>query len=432
VRVAVVGLGLAGLRAATLLTRGGLEVAAFDARPRLGGRLLTVETGAGPSHEAGAQWIDADHRRVLGLLDELGLAPLPKPYGPGLAIFRNERTRDDALWDDAARDQEEVEALAARLCREVGTPPRPGPDMEALDRADLAGFFRQHARSERGRWWLESTYRSDEGDDLDRVGLLGWLIGYQLYVDRQGDEPCALRLPVPASALCARLAEGLASPPRLGHVLHAVESDARGVTLDFDGLRERFDEVVLTLPPSCLSLVDFRPSLPPAQLAAHRATRMGRAVKIVWEFERAFWRDDGWNGTLAWDGPLQATWDATLGETPALCAYVCGAEAERWARRPDAVRDGLTLLTDLFPAATRLFRRGFVHDWIGDPFSRGVHSHLQPGYVLQHMPHVARPAGRIHFAGEHTATWTGFMEGALESGERVAAELLPIASGRAA
>jgi monoamine oxidase len=437
VRVGVVGLGLAGLRAATLLQRSGLEVVAFDARPRVGGRLHTVETEAGPSHEAGAQWIDGDHRRLIGLLGELGLAPLAKPDGPGLAIHRGERTRDDELWEDAARDEAGVEALAARLCREIGTPPRPDSRNEALDRRDLAGFFDEHARSGRGRWWLEAKYRSDEGDDLSRVGLLGWLVGYQLYVDRAGEEPCALRLPVPARELCARLAADLRTPPRLGHVLRAVERDSRGATLAFEApggsCRERFDEVVLTLPPSCLSRVDFRPELPSPQRAAHRSTRMGRAVKIVWEFERAFWRDEGWNGTLAWDGPLQATWDGTLGGTPALCAYVCGRQAEEWAARRDPVREGLELLAGLFPAASPTFRRGFFHDWTSDPFSLGVHSHLQPGYVLAHQPHVARPAGPLHFAGEHTATWTGFLEGALESAERVAAELGATASsGRAA
>ena len=38
-------------------------------------------------------------------------------------------------------------------------------------------------------------------------------------------------------------------------------------------------------------------------------------------------------------------------------------------------------------------------------------------------PHIARAEGRIHFAGEHTSLWPAFMQGALESGERVAREI---------
>jgi monoamine oxidase len=40
------------------------------------------------------------------------------------------------------------------------------------------------------------------------------------------------------------------------------------------------------------------------------------------------------------------------------------------------------------------------------------------------MPEMIRPEGRIHFAGEHTSSWMGWMEGALESGERAAREIL--------
>jgi monoamine oxidase len=40
------------------------------------------------------------------------------------------------------------------------------------------------------------------------------------------------------------------------------------------------------------------------------------------------------------------------------------------------------------------------------------------------MPDIARPEGRVHFAGEHTSSWMGWMQGALESGERAAAEVL--------
>jgi monoamine oxidase len=40
------------------------------------------------------------------------------------------------------------------------------------------------------------------------------------------------------------------------------------------------------------------------------------------------------------------------------------------------------------------------------------------------MPLVSKPEGRLHFAGEHTSSWMGWMEGALESGERAAREVL--------
>ena len=77
----------------------------------------------------------------------------------------------------------------------------------------------------------------------------------------------------------------------------------------------------------------------------------------------------------------------------------------------------------MFPVATEQFVQGWWHDWVTDRYALGAFSHLAPGYVLEHMEHIGAPSRRIHFAGEHTASWIGFIEGALESAERVAAEV---------
>ena len=74
--------------------------------------------------------------------------------------------------------------------------------------------------------------------------------------------------------------------------------------------------------------------------------------------------------------------------------------------------------------AEKSFMQGRVYDWLHDHYSQGAFSHLRPGFVLRHMRHLGEPAGPIHFAGEHTALWNGFMEGALESAERVVAEII--------
>ena len=81
-------------------------------------------------------------------------------------------------------------------------------------------------------------------------------------------------------------------------------------------------------------------------------------------------------------------------------------------------------LERLVPEARGHFVRGWVHDWNADPYARGAFSHLAPGYVLDFMQYMSTSDKRLHFAGEHTALWTGFIEGALESAERVAEEVM--------
>ena len=65
-----------------------------------------------------------------------------------------------------------------------------------------------------------------------------------------------------------------------------------------------------------------------------------------------------------------------------------------------------------------------AHDWAGDPYSRGTWAFLRPGQVHAAWSALRAPEGRVHFAGAHTALhWPSFMDGAVESGHRVAVEI---------
>ena len=153
---------------------------------------------------------------------------------------------------------------------------------------------------------------------------------------------------------------------------------------------------------------------------------MSRAIKIVWEFNEPWWRYQGWGGSMMSDRSFQQTWDSSLSESALLTAYICGDQAAEYAALPDPVRAGVYELAQVFPDALDTFERGWVHNWLADPYAYGAFSHLAPGYVLEHMEHIAPAHGRVHFAGEHTASWVGFIEGALESAERVSDEVLNV------
>jgi monoamine oxidase len=423
-RIGVVGLGLAGLRTAMLIERAGAEALMFEAREQAGGRLRAAPENGAPLYEAGGEWIDADHHRMLSLLKEFGLTARPASDEPGRIAWRGRLMSESEVSAGSLAEVTAVESLARDLCRELRAPIWDNPQAAEFDRRTLASFIRANARSEQARFLLTAKYRGDEGDDLDRIGLLGWLAGFQLYAGREGGEMCAYRLPTSSRELRSRMLSTLNAAPAFGRALRGVKQERGGVTLFFSDSAVKVDRVVLTLPPRCLERIWFDPPLRPEQFRAIRACRMGRAVKIVWEFDRPWWRDEGWNGGLLSDGPLQSVWEASIGEAPILCAFVCGRDAIGWRRMGDPVRAGLESFSLLCPAAGRSFARGWFHDWISDPFAQGVYSHMQPGYALNYLRFIAGPFDRVHFAGEHTATWSGFMEGALESAERVAREMI--------
>jgi monoamine oxidase len=424
--VGIVGLGIAGLRAAALLEAAGIQTRLFEARARPGGRLHTMNLGEGVLYEAGGEWIDADHFRVLRLLADFGLDPLPNQEWPGKVVHNGKKTTEAVLWSDALEDDLRVEAAAREIARDLEEPAWRNQARAALDKRTVAEFVADHTTSERGRWWVTANVRSDEGEDLEQIGLLGWLYGYRHYLGREGDVMSAFRVPGGFQSLCERILAQVKGQPEFNRILTRVRQSPTGVNLEFaDGL-ESVDRALLTLPPRALEHVIFEPALTVPLRCAIEGVGMGRAVKISWQFKSDWWKAEGWGGRMFCDGPIQQTWDASLGDAPILSAYVCGEAAAGWADLGDPVRAGLYELSQIEPQAGESFVRGWFHNWVHDPFSRGGFSHAPPGFVFDHMEHVASPHARIHFAGEHTAAWSGFIEGALESAERAVAEILAV------
>jgi monoamine oxidase len=233
----------------------------------------------------------------------------------------------------------------------------------------------------------------------------------------------AFRVPGGFSNLCDQMLAGLKAEAQFSRVLRRVRQDATGVTLTFEDGDERVDRVILTLPPPVLERVVFEPALTVRKRCSVEGCGMSRAVKLVWEFNEPWWRQQGWGGSMMCDRGIQQTWDGSLGEAAILTAYICGDQAVELMASENPAREGVFQLAQIFPAALDSYQRGWCHNWLADPFSQGAFSQLPPGYVLEHMAHIAPPEGRVHFAGEHTASWVGFVEGALESAERVVGEV---------
>lgn len=423
-KVAVVGMGAAGIRTAMLLEAAGVDVRLFEARDRVGGRLYTVRGPGGVAYDAGGEWVDADHCRTLALAREHGFEAEATPRWPGVVCYRGEMCPEDNLWADALEDELRLEAAAQEICRNLHATPWENEQYAALDDVTLADFIRENSSSERGRWWLGAKYRSDEGDDPDRIGLLGWLLGYRNYLGRDDDAASAFRLADGMGRLFESLAASLRTPILMEKVLRRVVHDDRRVILQFDDGETTVDRVVLCMPPPALERVVFDPALPSAKRCAIEACEMSRAIKIALEFDEPWWHQEEWSGSLLCDMPVQQTWDGTKGGRAVLNCYVCGRDSLHFTQNGQPVACAVRQLADLFPAAQERFARGVMYDWVSDTFALGAFSHMPPGYVMNHLAHIARPCGRIHFAGEHAATWYGFIEGALESAERATAEVL--------
>ncbi len=417
-------MGAAGIRAALLLEKAGVEVRLFEARDRVAGRLCTVTDNQGVAYDAGGEWVDADHYRTLDLARSLGVEPDPTPRWPGIVCFEGKTCKEDDLWNDALEDELRLQSAATELCRNIDSTPWDTPELSALDDVTLADFIRENATSDRGRWWLMAKYRSDEGDDPERIGLLGWLMGFKNYIGRDDDAASAFRLSGGMGRLFELASNKIKTPIQLEKALQRIVHDGRKVILQFEQGETTVDRLLLTMPPPALERIVFDPALPKEKRCAIEACEMSRIIKICMQFDSPWWEERQWSGSLICDMPVQQIWEGTKGTVPILNCYICGKDADYFLHNKQAVQAAISQLTELMPEASQHFVRGVMYDWVGDSFAYGAFPHMAPGFVMNHLQHISRPYDRIHFAGDYTANWFGFIEGALESAERAVLEII--------
>jgi monoamine oxidase len=187
----------------------------------------------------------------------------------------------------------------------------------------------------------------------------------------------------------------------------------------------------VAIPPTLAGRIEYDPSVSVARDQLTQRFAMGAAVKVLVTYERAFWREAGFSGeVVSGDGPLSVVYDNTSHDQkqPALVGFIVGSQARHWSSQPEVDRQKRVLakLERYFGPEARSFQDYHELDWGAEPWSRGCPvGGLPPGVLTHSFPHIRKPEGRIHWAGTEAATeWIGYMEGAIQSGERAADEVL--------
>jgi monoamine oxidase len=109
-----------------------------------------------------------------------------------------------------------------------------------------------------------------------------------------------------------------------------------------------------------------------------------------------------------------------------LVAYPKSGDSARVTAMKESERISYALeqVEQVYPGMRENFEGAVTKCWDEDPWSQGAYAMFKKGQVTEFAPHLARPEGRIYFAGEHTSIWRGgWMQGALESGNRVAKQI---------
>jgi monoamine oxidase len=200
--------------------------------------------------------------------------------------------------------------------------------------------------------------------------------------------------------------------------------ESRGATDEISA-----DYLVCTLPAITLADVRFDPPMPERQRESISRLRYGRATKTLLQFERAFWRRRKRPRAFGTPEAFGAVWDGNEEQhgTAGILTLLAGGGASPATQEILSHGGVAQLLQRLawFGASSSALLAHSVAIWDTDPWSRGGYAYFDPGYDPALRSWLARPCGRVFFAGEHTSfRWQGYMNGAVETGLRAAAEIV--------
>jgi len=441
--VAIVGAGLAGLTAARRLVDAGVEPVVVEARDRVGGRTLNHEIGDGKVVEVGGEWVGPTQRRMLALSHELGVDTFPTyDEGENVIEWRGENKRyrgaipriNPAILADVAQAQVRLDRMARRVPLEA---PWEADRAARWDAQTFATWLHRNVATAGARTLLEigvEAVWAQEPSDLSLLHVLFYTHsggGFDALIGTSGGAQQD-RFVGGSQLVALRLAEtlgderiALQAPVR--RIAHGVD----GVTVAADGLEVRARRAIVALPPSLAGRIAYDPPLPGYRDQLTQRMAQGSVIKCMAIYPEPFWRAEGLTGQAASDiGPVRVTFDNSPpdGAPGVLLGFLEGRQARALGRRtPEQRRDAVVGCFARMFGPRAASPDGYVERvWADEEWTRGCYGCAMPtGAWTEFGPALRAPIGPLHWAGAETATvWSGYMDGAVSSGERAAADIV--------
>lgn len=435
-RILIAGAGLAGLCAAYELTQAGRDILILEAQSRPGGRVKTARESLAPglSAELGAFMGYGSHQWLNTYIDkfELKRAPIERSKLKQLYHLRGRTftfaNQDQIEWPLEFRDDEKGQSLSQLYMRYIyptlkGLPKLqhtapPSPALLEHDADNYRGFLRKRGASPAAIELLRLGYDSDHGSAAwSLMQERDALSSQSLFTIEGGND----RL---AQAFASRLADRI----RYGAAITGITQDESGVAVrTASGDIERGSLLILTLPFSVLAPLVKDARLSERKLSLIRSLEYESTTKVFLQVRKRLWIERGLAGYMSTDLPVERV-RPDSGTRPdergLISIYVQGPGSARFEQMSpgDRISKSSAWIDQMLPGFAATVEGGLSYCWSEDPYQRGAYPLFKPGQIAT-IPDLGAREGRIHFAGEHTSLWSGWMEGAFDSAHRVLASL---------
>jgi monoamine oxidase len=437
VDVVVVGAGLSGVVAARALKRAGKRVLVLEGRERVGGRLVTTLGPHGLCLDRGGQWIGPGQNRIQRLVTEFGFKTHPTTTQGKTCFELAGRSGASRIGFPLSRPLVLLgTALGMGRLQKLANAALKRDPKEKPNDISLGHFIEQEVWPEGARDVLRVTLEATFCSDLDEVSLelalyaIGCCGGLAHMQAVKGGAQESL-ISSGAGALVERIAAELRDDIRLNSAVTKLQHQSASVIVETHELRVQARHAIVAIPPPLVARMEWHPPLDTPRQELWASSKMGSVIKYNLIYRTPFWRKSGLSGAIwSTSGPVSVCYDTTPADTEygVLSALSVAATAKQMGSLEPQQRRSkvLEMLASHLGSEAEHPLEYLDLVWSHEPLIEGGYSITLPPGAFAAGPSALRTAvGPVHFAGTETAVeYPGYMEGAVEAGERAAREVL--------
>uniref|UniRef100_A0A8C2UQK3 Amine oxidase n=2 Tax=Chinchilla lanigera TaxID=34839 RepID=A0A8C2UQK3_CHILA len=445
--VVVIGGGISGLAAAKLLSEHELSVLVLEARNRVGGRTYTVRNEHVNWVDVGGAYVGPTQNRILRLSKELGLETYKVNVNERLVQYVKGKTYPfrgafPPVWNPLAYlDYNNLWRTMDDMGKEIpADAPWEAPHAREWDKMTMKDLIDKICWTKTAKQFATLFVNINVTSEPHEVSAL-WFLWYVkqcggttriFSVSNGGQER---KFKGGSGQVSERIMGLLGDRVKLNCPVTYVDQSGDNIiieTLSHEHYECRY--VISAIPPTLTAKIHFKPELPPERTQLIQRLPMGSVIKCMMYYREAFWKKKDYCGCMIIEdeeAPIAITLDDTKpdGSVPAIMGFILARKADRLAKLHKEIRKKkiCELYAKVLGSQEALEPVHYEEkNWCEEQYSGGCYTaYFPPGIMTQYGRVIRQPVGRIYFAGTETATqWSGYMEGAVEAGERAAREVL--------